>query len=80
MVSENTLNTALKRIGYSDRLTGHSIPATISTALNELGYPKEWIEAQLSAAYNHAEYIEQRRNMMQESADKLDKWEAQKLK
>ena len=81
MVSENTLNTALKRIGYSDRLTGHGILATISTALNELGYPKEWIEAQLShsdkdqirAAYNYAEYVSQRRKMMQEWADRLGK-------
>jgi len=81
MVSENTLNTALKRVGYRDRLTDHVIRATISTALNELGYPKEWIEAQLShsdkdpirAAYNHAEYVSQRRKMMQEWADRLGK-------
>lgn len=86
MVSENTLNTALKRIGYKDRLTGHGIRATISTALNELGYSKEWIEAQLShsdkdqirATYNHAEYIEQRRKMMQEWADRLDNWQMEK--
>ncbi|WP_433915263.1 tyrosine-type recombinase/integrase [Pectobacterium actinidiae] len=83
-ISENTLNSALKRMGYTDRLTGHGIRATISTALNELGYPKEWIEVQLSyadpnkirAAYNHASYVEQRRMMMQEWADRLDRWEA----
>ncbi|QDX96286.1 DUF4102 domain-containing protein [Pectobacterium carotovorum subsp. carotovorum] len=82
-ISENTLNSALKRMGYKDRLTGHGIRATISTALNELGYPKEWIEVQLShadpnkirAAYNHASYVEQRRMMMQEWADRLDRWE-----
>lgn len=81
-ISENTLNSALKRMGYKDRLTGHGIRATLSTALNELGYPKEWIEAQLShsdkdqirAAYNHAQYVEQRRTMMQEWADRLDQW------
>jgi hypothetical protein len=39
-MSENTVNVALKRLGYEDRLTGHGIRATISTALNELGYPK----------------------------------------
>jgi len=79
-ISENTLNGALKRMGYKDLLTGHGIRATISTALNELGYPKEWIEVQLShadpnkirAAYNHADYVEQRRTMMQEWADRLD--------
>ncbi|ARA74865.1 integrase [Pectobacterium brasiliense] len=83
-ISENTLNSALKRMGYKDRLTGHGIRATISTALNELGYPKEWIEVQLShadpnkirAAYNHAVYVEQRRMMMQEWADRLERWEA----
>jgi len=71
-------------MGYTNRLTGHGIRATISTALNELGYRKEWIEVQPShvdknqvrAAYNHAAYVEQRRRMMQEWADLLDGWEA----
>lgn len=79
-ISENTLNAALKRMGYKDRLTGHGIRGTISTALHEIGYPKTWIEAQLShtdpnkvsAAYNHAAYVEQRRIMMQDWADRLD--------
>lgn len=81
-VSENTLNGTLRRMGYADRLTGHGIRATISTALNELDYPKEWIEVQLShvdpnqvrAAYNHAAYVEQRRGMMQDWTDRLDAW------
>jgi hypothetical protein len=79
-ISENTLNGSLKRMGFQDLLTGHGIRGTISTGLNEMGYPKGWIEAQLShadpnkvsAAYNHAEYIEQRRAMMQDWADRLD--------
>lgn len=83
-MSENTLNTALKRMGYEGRLTSHGIRGTLSTALNELkaekGYDVDWIEAQLSHAgdnkvrgsYNHAEYVEQRRGMMQEWADLLD--------
>lgn len=82
-LSENTLNGALKRMGYEDQLTGHGIRATISTALNELGYPKKWVDAQLShadpdkisATYNHAEYVEQRRVMMQDWADRLDLFE-----
>ncbi|QIQ21480.1 tyrosine-type recombinase/integrase [Zophobihabitans entericus] len=86
IISENTLNSGLKRIGYHGRLTGHGIRATLSTALNELGYRKEWIEAQLShsdkdqirASYNHAEYVEQRRGMMQDWANKLDEWERQR--
>ena len=79
-VSENTLNAALKRRGYEDQLTGHGIRGTISTALNEIGYPKIWVDAQLShsdpnkvsSAYNHAKYVEPRRRMMQDWADRLD--------
>ncbi|MES3707345.1 integrase arm-type DNA-binding domain-containing protein [Pseudomonas putida] len=81
-ISENTLNSALRRMGFADRLTGHGMRATISTALNEIGYPKVWIDAQLShadpdkvsASYNHAEYVEQRRAMMQDWANRLDLW------
>src|SRR5699024_6891296 len=47
-ISENTLNGALRRMGYEDKLTGHGIRATISTALNEFGYLKKWVDAQLS--------------------------------
>lgn len=93
IISENTLNYGIKRLGYKDRLTGHGIRATISTALNEFGYEKDWIEAQLSHAsvnedsrsqvirktYNHAEYVEQRQQMMQEWADRLDAWEREGL-
>jgi integrase len=79
-VDRMTLNKALQQLGYKNRLTGHGIRGTLSTALNEIGYPAAWIEAQLShadpnairAAYNHAEYIEQRRRMMQDWADRLD--------
>ncbi|CAK7255739.1 MULTISPECIES: tyrosine-type recombinase/integrase [unclassified Shinella] len=86
-MSENTLNAALKRLGYKDRLTGHGIRATISTALNEIGYPKIWVDAQLShadpdkvsSAYNHAEYVEPRRRMMQDWADRLDLFEHGKV-
>jgi integrase len=80
-ISENTLNGALHRMGYQDRLTGHGIRATITTALNELGYEGKWVEAQISHAdsdpYNHAKYVEERRRMMQDWADRLDQWERQ---
>lgn len=83
-ISDGTVNSALKRMGYEGRLTGHGIRATISTALNEMGYNEDWIEAQLSHAgssksrktYNHAEYVEQRQGMMQAWADYLDGIEA----
>lgn len=79
-ISENTLNGAIKRMGYKDLLTGHGIRATLSTALNEIGYPKNWVDAQLShadpnkvsATYNHALYVEPRRKMMQDWSDRLD--------
>lgn len=79
-ISENTLNGALKKMGYQNRLTGHGIRATLSTALNEIGYPRVWVDAQLShvdpskvsAAYNHAAYVASRRQMMQDWADRLD--------
>ena len=87
-ISENTLNGALRRMGYADQLTGHGMRATISTALNEIGYSKVWVDAQLShadpdkvsAAYNHAEYVEQRRTMMQDWANRLDLWGQGQLK
>lgn len=87
-ISENTLNGALKRMGYEDQLTGHGIRATISTALNELGYLKVWVDSQLShadpnrisATYNHAEYVAQRRLMMQDWADRLDLFEQNEVK
>jgi integrase len=68
-MSENTVNFALKRMGYDGRLTGHALFATMSTALNEIGYPRVWVDAQLSHAdpnriseiYNYAQYVEQRR-------------------
>jgi integrase len=79
-ISENTLNGALRRMGYKDLLTGHGIRGTLSTALNEVGYPKIWVDAQLShadpnkvsATYNHALYVEPRRKMMQDWSDRLD--------
>src|SRR5690606_30886910 len=50
VLSENTLNTAIKRMGYGGKLTGHGIRGTLSTAFYEMGYPSPWIEAQLSHA------------------------------
>jgi integrase len=87
-ISENTLNAALRRMGYKDLLTGHGIRGTLSTALNEVGYPKIWVDAQLShadpnkvsATYNHALYMEPRRTMMQDWSDRLDMLEQGEVK
>lgn len=81
-MSENTINGALRRLGYTkDEMTGHGFRSMASTLLHELGYPHAVIERQLAhgernkvaAAYNYAEYLPDRRKMMQEWADYLDK-------
>jgi integrase len=80
-ISDMGLLNALRRLGYGkDEMTVHGFRGMASTLLNELGYRAEVIEAQLShherdsvrAAYNHAEYMPERRKMMQEWADYLD--------
>lgn len=80
-MSENTVNAALRRLGYSKtEMTGHGFRSMASTLLHELGYPHAVIERQLahgernkvSASYNFAEYLPERRKMMQEWADYLD--------
>lgn len=79
-ISENTMGQALNRMGYKGRQTAHGFRHLISTALNERGYNRDWIERQLShgddnairAVYNQAEYLDQRREMMQAWADHLD--------
>lgn len=71
---------ALYRMGYHSRTTGHGFRATASTILNENGFPSDTIERQLAhterskvrEAYNHAQYLPQRRTMMQWWADYID--------
>lgn len=80
-MSENTINAALRRLGYTkDEMTGHGFRSTASTLLHELGFDHRVIERQLAhgernkvaAAYNFAEYLPERRAMMQRWADHLD--------
>jgi integrase len=80
-MSENTINAALRNLGYtSDEMTGHGFRHMASTLLHEKGYKSELIERQLShgdrnpmrAAYNFAEYLPERRRMMQDWANYLD--------
>ena len=84
-MSENTVNAALRRLGYAkDEMTGHGFRSMASTLLHELGLPHAVIERQLahgernkiSAAYNFAEHLPERRAMMQRWADYLDKLKA----
>jgi integrase len=84
-MSENTINAALRRLGYSkDEMTGHGFRSMASTILHEQGWPHEAIERQLAhaernkvaAAYNYAEHLPKRREMMQSWADYLDSLKA----
>ncbi len=81
-MSENTVNAALRRLGYTkEELTGHGFRSMASTLLNEMGWNRDAIERQLAhaerdnirAAYNYAEYLPERRRMMQAWADYLDR-------
>ena len=71
----------LESMGYKGRQTGHGFRGLASTLLHEQGYAHEHIELQLaharrdavSAAYNHALYLQPRARMMQDWADHLDR-------
>ena len=80
-LSENTINAALRRLGYTkDEMTGHGFRSMASTLLNEQGWNRDHIERQLAhaernkirAAYNYADYLPERRKMMQAWADYLE--------
>lgn len=80
-MSNNTILGALKRMGFKGEMTGHGFRGIASTILHEQGYNHEHIEIQLhhgpdndvAAAYNHAKYLEPRKQMMQDWADYLEK-------
>ena len=80
-MSENTINGALRRMGYEkDEMTGHGFRSMASTLLHEHGWPHEAIERQLAhaernkvvAAYNYAEHVPKRKEMMHWWANYLD--------
>jgi integrase len=80
-MSENTVGAALRGMGFTKgQMTGHGFRSMASTLLNEQGYNRDWIERQLAhaerngvrAAYNYAEFMPERRKMMQAWADYLD--------
>jgi integrase len=84
-MSVNTVNAALRRLGYArDEMTGHGFRAMACTCLNELGWHPDVIELQMAhaernkvrAAYNRAERLAERRKMMQAWADYLDELRA----
>jgi len=79
-IRDGRILIALRKLGYSkDEMSFHGFRSMASTLLNERGYNRDWIERQLAhcprdsvrAAYNYAEYLPERRRMMQEWADYL---------
>lgn len=79
-MSDMALTVLVRRIGYAGRVTGHGFRHTMSTILHEQGFNSAWIELQLAhvdkntirGTYNHAQYLDQRREMMQWYADYID--------
>jgi integrase len=80
-MSDGTIRVALRTLGYEkEEITPHGFRAMASTVLNEHGFEPDIIERQLAhvqgnqvrAAYNHAQYLDQRRKMMQWWGDWLD--------
>lgn len=78
---ENTINAALRGMGFDKKtMTAHGFRALASTRLNEMGWPPDVIERQLAhvernkvrSVYNRAQYMAERRKMMQSWADYLD--------
>jgi integrase len=79
-MSNNTILKALERMGFKGRMTGHGFRGVASTQLHEMGFPHHIIELQLahqernavSASYNHAMHLAERRDMMNQWAAHLD--------
>jgi integrase len=79
-MSNNTMLYALYRMGYHGRATVHGFRSVASTVLNEHNFNADWIETQLAhaeenevrRAYNAAQWLNDRRAMMQRWADYLE--------
>jgi integrase len=79
-ISNNTVNRVLQNLGFKGQFSAHGFRSTASTILNEMGYRPDLIERQLAhteknrvrASYNQAQYLDERRLMMQAWADYLD--------
>ena len=82
-ISKESVNQVIELLGYKGRLTGHGFRHSMSTILHEKGYNSAWIETQLAhidknairGTYNHAQYMDGRREMMQWYADYMDELE-----
>jgi len=82
--SDNTLRVLVRELGFAGIYSPHATRVTGSTLLNEMGYRPDAIERQLAhgdkdtvrSTYNHAKYLDERREMMQVWADLIDNVEA----
>ena len=81
-MGKETLRAAIHRLGFEkDEMSAHGFRSMASTLLNEMNFNADWIERQLAhvprehirGIYNRAEYLPERRKMMQEWADYLTK-------
>lgn len=78
-ISKESINQVIELLGYKGRLTGHGFRHTMSTILHEQGFNSAWVEMQLAhvdrnairGTYNHAQYLDGRREMLQWYADYL---------
>ena len=78
-MSDASINKVIKMLGYHGRLTGHGFRHMMSTILHEHGFDSAWIEMQLAhvdknsirGTYNHAQYLENRKAMMQDYSEFL---------
>ncbi|WP_434695306.1 tyrosine-type recombinase/integrase [Pseudomonas sp. Z1-14] len=76
-IGTNYANNVMEACGLTGRQSPHGFRHLFSTEMNGRGYNRDWIERQLAHAdtsfirdvYNHAAYLEQRREMMQVWAD-----------
>ncbi|EJT4818436.1 tyrosine-type recombinase/integrase [Citrobacter freundii] len=79
-ISENAVLLVIRQIGYEGLASGHGFRHQFSTIMNEHEWPADAIEKQLAHAnsgsirgiYNHAQYMDKRREMMQWWADWID--------
>lgn len=80
-MNSSTANAAIKRMGFKGKLVAHGLRSIASTTLNEKGFNADIIEAALAhldtnevrRAYNRAQYLEKRREMMCWWSNKIDK-------
>ncbi|MBD2815792.1 tyrosine-type recombinase/integrase [Xenorhabdus sp. Flor] len=80
-ICENAILQVIRQIGYDGIASGHGFRHQFSTILNEYGFSHDIIERQLAHAdrnsirgiYNHAQYLDKRREMMQWFADYIDR-------